>query len=64
MSAALRGDFARLRERGVSTTLSPGTDHAEPENAFEPPADDPAPEVTPEGPEPQRNGVFGRLFGR
>jgi hypothetical protein len=24
MSAALRGDFKRLRERGVSTTLSPG----------------------------------------
>ena len=24
MSAALRGDFQRLRERGVTTTLSPG----------------------------------------
>lgn len=24
MSAALRGDFKRLRERGVTTTLSPG----------------------------------------
>ena len=24
MSAALRGDFRRLRERGVTTTLSPG----------------------------------------
>lgn len=24
MSAALRGDFKRLRERGVATTLSPG----------------------------------------
>jgi hypothetical protein len=31
MSAALRGDFKRLRERGVTTTLSPGETETETE---------------------------------
>ena len=32
MSKALRGDFERLRDRGVTTTLAPGDEtHAEPD---------------------------------
>lgn len=43
MSAALRGDFERLRARGVSAALVP-QDEAEPDEA--PPVVEPAPSVT------------------
>jgi len=33
MSAAIRGDFQRLRERGVAATLAPRDDEAEPSPA-------------------------------
>lgn len=42
MSAALRGDFQRLRARGVSAALVP---QDEPEPEEEPPACEPAPSV-------------------
>lgn len=68
MSAALRGDFARLRERGVSATLAP----AERPAPVEPVVEDPPPvkpdeaEAPPENDarERERTGIFGRLFGR
>lgn len=61
MSRALRGDFERLRERGVSTTLAP-------RDAAAPEPDDAAmdetgpPQEADEGPPP--SGWLGRLFGR
>ena len=80
MSAALRGDFQRLRARGVSAALVP-QDEAEPEQ--EPPAVEPAPAVTREEPAetpaeppaeaapgkhedepPARRGWLSRLAGR
>lgn len=67
MSAALRGDFQRLRERGVATTLAPG--ETEVVEAVEPEhesglAPAPAPEPEPE-PEPEsRPGWLDRLLGR
>ena len=45
MSKALRGDFERLRDRGVATTLAPRDDPQHPQ----PTPDEPAPELT--GPE-------------
>jgi hypothetical protein len=62
MSAALRGDFERLRKRGVSVTLAPaeGKPAAEPSPADEPPdAPDPAEQAA-----EVRPGLFGRLLGR
>ena len=54
MSAALRGDFQRLRERGVTTTLSPGETE-----------DLDTVEIEPEVVEPERPpGWLGRLLGR
>jgi hypothetical protein len=72
MSAALRGDFERLRERGVATTLSPAEQHTEPDTPAEPPVDEPVAEPPPDEPAaspaedapPARTGVFARLFGR
>lgn len=74
MSAALRRDFERLRERGVSTTLTPPMGS---EPAPEPAATDVVPEQVreeidldiqvesgPDGVEPGRRGRFARLFGR
>jgi hypothetical protein len=61
MSRALRGDFERLRERGVSTTLAPH-DEAVPETVEIP--------VGPPDPPPEDDdgtpgtGWFGRLLGR
>ena len=73
MSAALRGDFERLRERGVATTLSLAEHHAEPadpedlpvaeEAVAEEPAVEPSTAPAEEAP-PDRTGVFARLFGR
>ncbi len=61
MSAALRGDFARLRERGVSTTLAPPEERSDD-------AAEPIPEVAaePVGPAPDETppGWLGRLFTR
>ena len=65
MSAALRGDFERLRGRGVATTLSP----VEPSSESDPPphveaeADVGAAAAEPE-PEPERPSFLGRLLGR
>jgi len=80
MSAALRGDFQRLRARGVSAALVP---QDEPEPDQEPPVVEPAPPVgrdepaeTPEEPSaewapaepeddlPPRRGWLSRLAGR
>ena len=60
MSRALRGDFERLRERGVSTTLAPGDDAA-PEPT-EPPVSPPEP--PPEEDASPPSGWLGRLLGR
>jgi len=64
MSAALRGDFDRLRKRGVSVTLAPAEPTTEPppveERLAEPP-DAPADEERADDPRP---GLFDRLFGR
>lgn len=60
MSAALRGDFQRLRERGVTTTLSPGEAEVVEAVETEPEVVEPASE-----PQPQSQpGWVGRLFGR
>ena len=74
MSAALRGDFQRLRERGVAVELAPQEPGSEPEALTEPeeieraepttkdePPQDTAPETEPE---PERRGWFSRLAGR
>jgi hypothetical protein len=45
MSRALRGDFERLRERGVSTTLAPRDDAVVPADTGVDPAPEQAPEV-------------------
>jgi len=78
MSAALRGDFRRLRERGVAVELAPQEPGSEPEGPPEPEEpvrgepttndeqpQDTAPETEPEPePEPERRGWFSRLAGR
>ena len=74
MSAALRGDFQRLRERGVAVELAPQEPGSEPEASPEPeeielaepttndePPQDTAPETEPE---PERRGWLSRLAGR
>jgi hypothetical protein len=64
MSRALRGDFERLRERGVSTTLAPRAEAAEgpePEAVAEPepvPVPVPVPEPEPESAS-EHDGVAG-----
>ena len=66
MSAALRGDFQRLRERGVATTLSPGETEVVEAAATELEVVEPDNELEPElEPEPERPpGWLGRLLGR
>jgi hypothetical protein len=78
MSAALRGDFERLRERGVAVELAPQESGSEPEAPPEPeeteraepmtndePPQDTAQETAPEPePEPERRGWLSRLTGR
>lgn len=72
MSAALRGDFRRLRERGVTTTLSPGETGVLKAAAPELEIVEPEPELQPElQPEPEHEveperpqGWLGRLLGR
>ena len=60
MSAALRGDFERLRDRGVASTLAPPEPAPEPET-------EPATEVEVPQPstaeEPAPRGWRGRFFG-
>jgi len=79
MSAALRGDFQRLRERGVAVALAPHEPDSDPETPPDPnePAqleptehDEPQdsapvtePEPSPE-PAPQRRGWLSRFAGR
>ena len=63
MSAAIRGDFERLRERGVSATLAPVEPPDEPEPVDEPCDTEPG-EHADEAVQPDRPGLFGRLFGR
>ena len=55
MSAALRGDFDRLRERGVAVALAPAERQPEPERA--------PPEVV-HPPAAERRGWRDRLRGR
>jgi hypothetical protein len=79
MSAALRGDFRRLRERGVAVALAPHEPDADletPPDAEEQPPPEPsehdepqdtAPVIEPEAsPEraPQRRGWLSRFAGR
>jgi hypothetical protein len=78
MSAALRGDFQRLRDRGVAVELAPHEPGSEPEAPPEPeeperaeptandePPQDTAPETEAEPkPEPERRGWLSRLAGR
>jgi hypothetical protein len=65
MSAALRGDFERLRARGVSAALVP-QDEAEPDE--EPPVVETAPSVAHEDEDedepPARRGWLSRFAGR
>jgi hypothetical protein len=70
MSAALRGDFQRLRDRGVSASLVP---QDEPGPGQEPPVVEPAEkpaEPAAEAPDehvdepPARSGWLSRLAGR
>jgi len=56
MSAALRGDFDRLRERGVAVTLAPG----EPQPSAELTETETAEDATP----PDARGWLARLRGR
>lgn len=59
MSAALRGDFERLRERGVATALAPAEHSAEPVAQSEPPV-----EKSRDDAAIARPGLLGRLLGR
>jgi hypothetical protein len=72
MSAALRGDFARLRDRGVAATLAPRDDEP-PEPAVADSIDqepreavpDREPETPSEGQEPvAQPGFLARMLGR
>lgn len=56
MSAALRGDFDRLRERGVAVALAPAEREPDPESA--------PPEIAVELPPADRRGWRDRLRGR
>lgn len=60
MSAAIRGDFQRLRERGVSVALAP---HEESESAEPEPAESPPP-IPPDRDAPERRSWLTRLAGR
>jgi hypothetical protein len=60
MSAALRGDFQRLRQRGVSAALVP---HESEEPIEDETADDRPPEPPAEDP-PERWSWLSRLAGR
>ena len=75
MSAALRGDFQRLRERGVAVELAPQEPGSEPEAPPEPEEielaeptehDDPQDSTPVTEPEPtsERRGWLSRLAGR
>ncbi len=69
MSAAIRRDFERLRERGVSAGLSPREQSAPaPEPSERPPSLDLPPSVRvspePESAPAHREGWLGRLLGR
>ena len=67
MSAALRGDFQRLRDRGVSPSLVPQDgaepDAAPPEPVVERPAEE-KPNDVPSEPPALRRGWLSRLAGR
>ena len=63
MSAAVRGDFARLRDRGVASTIaSPAEDEPVPDVG---PSAGPEPKVVADelADEPERRGWRARLFG-
>ena len=79
MSAALRGDFRRLRERGVAVALAPHEPDSDPEtppDAEEPAQLEPIEHDEPDGaapvtepepsrePAPQRRGWLSRFAGR
>jgi hypothetical protein len=73
MSAALRGDFARLRGRGVAATLAPRVPEA-PQPAAAEPAETAEPDETAETEAPAAEekaeqpvaepGFFARMLGR
>jgi hypothetical protein len=72
MSAALRGDFARLRDRGVAATLAPREDEHPDPTVAEPTDHEPRetapnrePETPPEAGEPvAQPGFLARMLGR
>ena len=70
MSKALRGDFERLRERGVATTLTPPDEPRAVEEAPEPESSErnlgspPVTDAVPSEATPLQPGWFGRLIGR
>jgi hypothetical protein len=70
MSKALRGDFERLRERGVATTLTPPDEPQAVEEALEPESSErnlgspPATDAVPSEATAPQPGWFGRLIGR
>ena len=79
MSKALRGDFERLRDRGVATTLAPRDDSQHPQTTPDGPDSFDEPELTEREPEPvtrpsldtpvaeadgSRSGWLDRLLGR
>jgi hypothetical protein len=67
MASALRGDFARLRSRGVATTLAPPDDVVPPVAAPEAPCQEPEPDAVPaeqEPPAPERPWIARFLGSR
>jgi len=64
MSRALRGDFERLRERGVSTTLTQPEPLAPPAETETPAAEPPATTPADDAGDAPRAGLLSRLLGR
>ena len=64
MSRALRGDFERLRERGVSTTLAQAPPAAPVAGAGTHPTDDAPDEPEDDADGQARAGLLSRLLGR
>jgi hypothetical protein len=63
MSDALRGDFDRLRKRGVVPSLTP-TSPSPADELARPAEPEPEPEAPPEASPPTRRSALSRLFGR
>jgi hypothetical protein len=64
MSRALRGDFERLRERGVATTLTQAPSPAPAADTTTSPPDEPPDAVADEADGQAQAGLLSRLLGR